>query len=283
MLARRLGWGLAVVVGVALGLAAFANAQDKPRERAREKDQPRAAAKETPPKEGERRDAPAKETPRREGERRDGERRDAPRGEFAERMQMLRKKLHEAQEAGNEGEVKEIRQAIEKMEQRMREFAKPEGSPDRERMQRRFEEVRQQIQKLMQEGKTEEAEALKRRIGEEMRQRMSQGHPEGGPPHQGPGGPMDEQQRRRMYIMAAIQNLRAAGMNDLAEKLQREVGSPGDQGPGAKPGAPMPGAGYHRPMQGPDPAVQQLREQVERMQRDMQELREHMKKQAEKK
>jgi hypothetical protein len=170
-----------------------------------------------------------------------------------------------------------------------------QGRPDAEAIRKRLQEIRERAERLRDEGKTDEAERLR----DEARQLMRRGDAmrEG---FRGRGGPgfegrpeMAEPMRRFIHLRVAMENLRAAGLTEMADKvreqleaierehpeLKRPEGSRFDgrwqrSGRDAPEQAGAEGPGRRAPAA---PELQELRQQMERMHREMQELREQMK------
>jgi len=181
----------------------------------------------------------------------------------ARELQRLMADVHAAAERV-EREIHEIKQGI---------MDRPDGPPpeDRERLQRRLEELRREIGRLSEAGRHEEAERLKRE-GREIMQAL-QGRPAPPPP-----GPPEDLQRRVQHLQAAIENLHAAGLHEAAEKLsqelERRMGEMRERGH-RPPEPPRPPEFRDRPPQPPHPeeVIGQLRGEVEQLRREMNELR----------
>ena len=103
-----------------------------------------------------------------------------------------------------------------------REGQPPLSAEERERLQKRLTELRAQAAKAREAGSPVKPEDIRREY-QAIMQKLGPS-PEGRPGML-PGQPMspEEMQRRAMHIQAAADNLRAAGMNELADHLQREV------------------------------------------------------------
>jgi len=171
-------------------------------------------------------------------------------------------------------EMREIQQVAGQLEREMQEirqrFQEHRGPTpqEREELGRRVEELKRKITELSEAGRHEEAEQLKRQ-GREMMQRFQERFARPDQPRHQPEGRRPEDMERRIgHVKVAIENLRAAGMHDAAERLAQEVERAihGDRG--------------HR--EGPPPdqrdrAFQELRGEVQQMRREMNEIREHLK------
>ncbi len=98
-----------------------------------------------------------------------------------------------------------------------------------------------------------------------------------GPMPEGPMGrdmPPEERERRMRHLRVAAENLHAAGMHDLADRLLREA----EHGPG-----PMGPEGPRPPMiEGPGPSpnfapmMRELTDQIQQLRREIEELREQV-------
>jgi hypothetical protein len=157
-----------------------------------------------------------------------------------------------------------------------------EGGPPEE-VRRRFEEVRarveqarQRIEQFRREGKHEEAEQLERNLREEMQRRIEEHRAPFRRPSPGdlpPGGEAAEPLRKARHLMAAAEHLRAAGLADKADQVQRMAEELKARIPeSARPGPP-PGDALEE--------VRRLREEVEHLRRHIQEMRERQERAAE--
>jgi hypothetical protein len=197
-----------------------------------------------------------------------------------QRLEEIKRKVHELQEAGKQDEAERVKREGEEimraLQGRGREGGPP-GGPDRERMVQRIEELKRKIRELQEAGKEDEVEKLKRE-GQELMRAMQGRGPEGGPregrPHEGQHheGPGDVAARVHR-LQAAAENLRAAGFGREADHVMQLVEQL-TSGRAPREGEPR-GEGPRR--EGMGPGVQELRGEVQQMRREMQELREHLK------
>jgi hypothetical protein len=184
-------------------------------------------------------------------------------------LQDVRKKLEQFEKEGKREDAeamrREARQIMAKLSpQRSPEAKGPGMSPERERMYRRLQEIRQKVEQLEKEGKHEDAQHLKREADEMVAKfRAHEGGPHGSPA-------MTEKMARLQHLRVAAENLKAAGMEqearhvmELAERVQREM----PEGP-----APM-----HGEPGNPQRALEEMHGQMQQMHREMQELREQVK------
>jgi beta-lactamase regulating signal transducer with metallopeptidase domain len=172
--------------------------------------------------------------------------------------------------------------------------------PDAEALRQRMQEIRERVERLREEGKTDEVERLK----EEARQLMRRGDAlrEG---FRGRGGPgfegrpeMTEPLRRMIHLRMAMDNLRAAGLTEMADKVRDQLEALQREHPQMKmpegnrlegrpwqrfSREPGPQAASEGPGRQPTgtPELQELREQMQRMHREVQELREQMRQRGE--
>ncbi len=233
----------------ALAVAAFAGPTPSPTVAAEHPDAPEAVA----PREGERADRP-KDTPHHReaaerpkdapprGEPRRGDRERRPVPEFPPHQRELAERFRQLQEKAHD---------LEMQLQRVR----PDSDDARE--------LRERL-----EGLRREMREIGRQLGGPPR-RLE------GPPKEREFGPLppEEQQRRMHHLRVAAENLRAAGMHELAERVLREAeGRPARDVP---MGPVMRGARVP-----PVPelaetvrAVRELTEQVQRLSRQVEELR----------
>lgn len=259
-----------------------------------ERDAPRAAAE----REGERHDAPRERKPEarpeREAERereperdRDRERERSPESpearaaqlrEFAQRRAHLleeaaqiRRKL-QALQPHQDAEARELKGALERIEAQLRELPVPgpQREPGRERIQARLEELKQAHHRAREAGRGDEAERLEREARELMQ--MLERLPGERPPVRPEG---DDMQRRLHHLRAAVENLRAAGLQDqanaLAEDAERLIRGQRPEPPRGAPGGP--------PQL--ERAVDELRDQVQDLRHQLEEIRQHLKNLAE--
>lgn len=140
------------------------------------------------------------------------------------------------------------------------------------RLQEKAAELRAQLRQVRPDSDDarvlrEKLDGLLREMAEIGRRMPKPPHRLAGPPGPHPelGGPPPEERQRRMHhVRAAAENLRAAGMHELADRLLREA--EGRRGPGS---GPMP------PPEAPDLArvVHELTGQVQQLRREVEELR----------
>ena len=172
---------------------------------------------------------------------------------------------------GHEERAGDVRRELEEIGERIRgiEREHPEMPPElaREARHLRLDQLRHAVNRLREAGKPELAELMEREVREveEAIERESQERP-------GRPRPEGEEEVRHAHVRAALENLHAAGLHDLAEKLAREI----EGMHGERPPEPLPPRG---PREGPPhpgdvgPVVEELRGQVHEMRREMDELR----------
>ena len=181
-------------------------------------------------------------------------------------------------ELGDEDEerVADLDDELKGINARLKEIVTghPELEKDREFLRLQLEFHRRAVQRMRQAGKPEAVERFMRDqaaiVGRMENSQMGL-----------PANQRADLDRRRAHVKAAIENLRAAGLDafaeSLAQELRRMVDDPRRQGPGfpAPPGrveppemleAPHPSQGYE-----PDRAL--LHRQIDGMRREMDELR----------
>jgi len=245
----------------------------------REREAPKPEAREG--REGERREGPRegdRPAVRREGE---GDRREAPSPELLQKRRQLEEQAHdirrklETLRPEQDAEARELRGALSRIEAQLRETEPRREAGDREPLMRRLEELKAAMQRAREAGNREEVERLERE-GREVLQQL--GERPGDRPR--PEGEAAEIQRRMQHLHAAIENLRAAGLNAQADALageaerwMRERGMP--------PGQPPRAEGRERPDMAPfqaqvERAMGEMREQMQEMRRQMEEMRRHL-------
>ena len=207
------------------------------------------------------------------------------------RLEELKGRIRELAQAGRkdeaeavEKEAREIARHLERIraERRERETAQARGEgADRER--RALAEHAENLERKMKELQGKEgpdAEAARRKIAEEfkaIRQRMEQmkARPEAGRPEPG----REDLERRIQHLRAAAENLAAAGMEDAAHKIMQEAEAAqrnlrGAEGAREQPRPSVPPEAMQRHVEELTGVVQDLRRQVEALQRELREVRE---------
>ncbi len=250
---------------------------DRPEREVRERETPRERAD---------REAREREHPDRPpAEAREGQRRDGP-PEFVQRRHELEAKAREIRQRlkqlgeSQEAEARQLREALERIMRELRppvpDPAEREGRVDRQRLEQHIGQLERRLAEAREARRADEVERLEREL-DRATQALRAGPP-GGPRPVPP-----EVARRLAHLHVAIENLRAAGLPELAEQLARmaERLRAGEPFPRPEP-RPMP------PREGgPDQelfrAVRELDGQLEQMRREMQEIRENLRKLMEKK
>jgi hypothetical protein len=201
-------------------------------------------------------------------------------------LERLRAELKELEKNGRREEAAEMRERIQMLERRMADRPRDEAAP---RNPRRVE-LQLEIDELHRQGKHERAQQLERQMAE-LRS------PEAGPrpdlrPREAAPNP-----ERREHLRQAIEHLHAAGMPDLAQRVERMAdtgmrppmgGGPMGRGPMAVAG-PMgqgPMAGRFAPMgaQSGQPqmmgdlqrALDEMREQLRELKKALVDTREEL-------
>ena len=210
------------------------------------------------------------------------------REELIESAQAVQRKLREIGE-GRPDAAAELRDHLQRIEREVHEL---DAALQQGRMRlveaqtrRRIEELKHKIDELSEAGRHDEAEHLKLQgrqimaVFEEQRRRMAEGdrpRPEHGDrprPEQG------DVERRMHHLRAAMENLRAAGMHEAAQRLAEQAEQfmrehRHDQPP-TGPDRPRP-EHMDRPPEHGGPQVEQLRREVHQLREEMQEIREHL-------
>ncbi len=197
--------------------------------------------------------------------------------QLQEQATEIRRKLR-ALKPDQDADERELKGAVERIERQLQELQ----APNRDRVRARLEELKAAQRQAQEAGRADEAERLGREAHELMRM-LEQGP--GDRPAGRPGG--EEVQRRLQHLRAAIENLRAAGLNDQANALARDAER---LARGERPAAPEGGRPLQRERSADAPAavphlersVQELRGQVQELRQQMEEIRQHLKALAEK-
>jgi hypothetical protein len=184
---------------------------------------------------------------------------------------------------GKHEEAERVRHEIQEMYSRLAPRGRDGGpagaGPDREKVREQMQAMRQKIEQLEKEGKHEEAEKVKR----EAYSLMGRQYPRGGEGGSGqPQAPGDISVRIQ-HLRAAAENLKAAGMDQEAQRILQVVDRIEQRGEGEgrsrSAGQPTPGRGP-RGDGGTAPEVQELRSQIQQMHHEMEEMREQIKRMA---
>lgn len=114
-------------------------------------------------------------------------------------------------------ELEEIKEHVERIK---RENPNPPQELVRVVMDRRVNHLKHALRRVHEAGKPELAERMEREIHELAEEIEREFRHRPGPPHPEREGEMD---RRHAHVKAAMENLHAAGLHDLAEELAREI------------------------------------------------------------
>ena len=170
--------------------------------------------------------------------------------------------------------AEKIRKQLEEMEERAkqinREHPEPPAEVMREILHLRRDQLRHAAKRLREAGKLEMAERMEREAREsaEKLESLSREHPDR--PH--PEGP-EEMERRHAHVRAAMENLHAAGLHELAERLMGEIEGMHRERPTVPPRDAEPRREGPPRRGNMEPAVEELRGQMAEMRREMDELR----------
>lgn len=193
--------------------------------------------------------------------------------ELRQKLEQMRQKLRALEAAQQMDDAAVLRKEIAELERQARPQARPQVQVQpRQDPEERIRVLKQEIKELRKKG-----HGGKR--GEFSSARRNQDRQQ--PGMQQPGNP-DERERRLQHLRVAIDNLRAAGMNPAADRLQQMIGNmrQGGQPPMGQPAVPGlrrgpgPGAG---PGQGMNPMWGMVKERMEQLQAQIQELQQNLK------
>jgi hypothetical protein len=180
--------------------------------------------------------------------------------------------MQQASQAKAEGRYDEARELHEKAKrisgEARDEDRRKEGHDGADRPERpRLSRMKGEIEELKRAGKHEEAERLARHL----RDRMGR---EDGPDFRKPDG---EGPARIRHTMEAVRHLRAAGLNEPAEKLEQHAARMKEEFQQRRGGEDGRDAGKDK---GPDRSreVQELQEQVQKLSRELEKLRHEVEK-----
>lgn len=175
-----------------------------------------------------------------------------------------------------EEEIADLRDELKVINARLEEIVDrhPELQKDREFLKMHIESLRRAVGRMKQRGKPEAADRF-------MRDQLAIIRRLDNPGAELPDAGRDDLDRRIKHVDVAIDNLRAAGLDDFAERLvqelERMVNEDRRRGPDSPdfPGwvkSPKPWELPYRNLDH-EPGATELQRQVDRMQREMDELR----------
>ncbi len=255
--------------------------EEAPRERGQRSPEARAEREreETPRERGQRSPEARAERERERGEE-DAEaqkrRWAARRGHLQERAEEIRRRLKSLQ-PDQEAEARELKHALEQVEVQLHQLKAQ--AVVRERLQKRLEELKAAQRQARAAGKMDEAERLGRQA-RELLQRREAAQPER-PAFEREAA---EVQRRLRHVRVAIDNLRAAGLHDQADALERDAERLlRRERPAAPVRARQPDAVREAPPATPhlERVVRELHGQVQELRQQMDEIRRHLKESSE--
>lgn len=149
--------------------------------------------------------------------REEGERRALP-GEVREKLEQMKRRQAELREAGKADEARgverEIKQLLERTSAAKREEGERREVPGEVR--EKLEQLKRRHAELREAGKADEARGVEREI-QQLTQRFSAPRREGERRE-------NEIGERLRHLRAAHENLRAAGLNDLANQVAEQIG-----------------------------------------------------------
>jgi hypothetical protein len=222
-------------------------------------------------------DQPKPEGPQAESRRGGPEGRELP-PELAERLEKRQALHHEAEsvlrkvmelKSGDEEQAKQLFAALKELAAKIEQLPVPPPLIAREgRQLERLAATLQAAKAKAQQFGSQEAAAWLEQASQKIRQEMELARPAG----RGPGGEgREDAEHRAQHLRAAIDNLRAAGMGEMADALEREL----RRGPQGRPDQQAPRGGP-REFAGPgnlQQEVQQLRGEVQSLHQQLNEMR----------
>lgn len=155
----------------------------------------------------------------REREQRDAGERREPSGELRERLEQLKRRHAELREAGKIEEAQAVEREAKQLLERISASQRP-GGEARElpgELRERLEQLRRRHAELREAGKVDEAQAVEREA-KQLLERFNASQREGGDRREG------EVAQRLNHLRAAVEHLRAAGLNDLAAQAAEQIG-----------------------------------------------------------
>jgi hypothetical protein len=154
-----------------------------------------------------------REGDRREGDRREGGRPPGPSPEVRQRLEGLKSRIQELREAGKTEEAAQLQREAQEIMQRFAGGPRPGDGPRMPPEAReKLERMRAEVQRLREAGEPEKAAELER----EVRAMMAR--------FGGPGGPGGAAAQARLHhLRVAVEHLRAAGLNDAADRIEAQA------------------------------------------------------------
>ncbi|MGQ9575601.1 MAG: M56 family metallopeptidase [Thermoguttaceae bacterium] len=204
-----------------------------------------------------------------------------------QRLEAIEREIGHLKEAGKHDEAERLAREAQEIKQRLVGPRMPPLAPQpplspeqRERLQNGLEQLGRVIRELKEAGKHDEAERLAREAQEIKQLLLGPPRPPLAPQ---PPLPPEEHERRMRHLKIAVENLHMAGLHEQAEHLAREGEAilSGRMPPGFD--FRVPGAGVRPPMPPgpPEDATRELREQIRALQRQIDELREQLRRKGE--
>jgi len=195
----------------------------------------------------------------------------------------LEERLAQARERGESTE--ELQRALSSARERLRNAMRNMGQA-RERLQARIGELQQALQRARSAGQNEEVRAIERELDEITRQMQQLERTER------PGVEGDERAQRLAHLQQAIEHLHAAGLHDQAERLTQYMRqmAEGPREEGRPEGRPEDRPPFEGPRFPPEPGpfgpagqmpriIQGLREEMQQLRREVEELRQILREQ----
>jgi hypothetical protein len=216
---------------------------------------------------------------------------------YQEAMSLLRKVLE--LKSGDEEQAKKLFASLKEVAAKLEQLPVPppliaRESPQHEHLAATLQAAKAKAQEFGSQEAVEWLEQASQKIRQETEMAAHAGRGPGGEARQGP----EQMERRVQHLRAAIENLRAAGMGQMADALERELSHRFQDRleQQATPGGPREGAGRgnrpdmesrgNSPGGGRNPAgpsgnlqqdVQQLRGEVQSLHQQLNEMREMLK------
>lgn len=196
---------------------------------------------------------------------------------LAQQAERLERALEQMRDRGSEAGIAQLERQLEAIRRQRRQF------DEQVHRHHRLEELKNNIRRLHEAGRTDEARRLEQEAREVHRE-LAEGHRDGDGRPRGEG---DGLERRAYHLRAAADNLAAAGMHEQADDIRRHVERMLREARGGQPDGQRREGGHQSPRdaehhRGPAPEamqreVQQLREQMHEMRRHVDEMRQMLK------
>lgn len=190
------------------------------------------------------------------------------------RIQELRARAAEAKQQGRMEDAQKLHREAEELAQATRDTGRKDGgdrrdpSPQVRELAQRAEQLQQKAREAKDAGRMDEAQKLHEEAEQLTKHAREANRKEGAPDREGAkrDGKDNAPEQRMQHVENAIRSLRAAGMNEPADALQKQLqAAHAEQRPNA-------GGDKERQLQEMTRAIGEMQRALQDMQRRMEEL-----------